>query len=227
MTSVPGPGAPVVEVLWRPGCSYCARLRSGLRRAGIPTVEHDIWSDPDAGSRVRAVTGGDETVPTVLVGAAALVNPSVRQVVAALHEQFPDRAAELLGPSGGPAGPEPGPGLLVAATAGAGLLWTALAWQRPDTTWHAAPFLMAALAPWLLTRPTGRNPLARVARVAAASAAATVALTLLLATAGWLRGPVLTGPGSAPAEAVLLAAAGAGLVLGLQWQRTRRRSPGE
>jgi hypothetical protein len=28
-----------VEVLWRPGCPYCSRLRHGLARAGIGTVQ--------------------------------------------------------------------------------------------------------------------------------------------------------------------------------------------
>ncbi|MGI9063269.1 MAG: glutaredoxin family protein [Pseudonocardiaceae bacterium] len=70
---------PRIEVLWRPGYPYCAWLRRGLERAGIDTVERDIWSDPGAAARVRAATGGDETVPTVIVGSRALVNPSVAQ----------------------------------------------------------------------------------------------------------------------------------------------------
>lgn len=52
-----------IEVLWRPGCPYCSRLRRGLRHAGVDTVEHNIWSDAAVSARVRAATGGDETVP--------------------------------------------------------------------------------------------------------------------------------------------------------------------
>ncbi|QUR68689.1 glutaredoxin domain-containing protein [Mycobacterium spongiae] len=85
-----------VEVLWRPGCPFCVKLRHGLRRRGIPTTEIDIWKDPGAAERVRAVTGGDETVPTVFVGGVALVNPSVREVAAAVAREFPDRASEML-----------------------------------------------------------------------------------------------------------------------------------
>lgn len=85
-----------VEVLWRPGCPFCRRLRKGLRRRAITTTEIDIWQDRGAAERVRAVTGGDETVPTVFVGATALVNPSVREVVDAVRREFPDRAAEML-----------------------------------------------------------------------------------------------------------------------------------
>ncbi|MGH8981559.1 MAG: glutaredoxin domain-containing protein [Acidimicrobiales bacterium] len=56
------------------------RLRRGLRRAGIATVEQDIWQSPEAAATVRGVAGGNETVPTVFVGAQALVNPSVGAV---------------------------------------------------------------------------------------------------------------------------------------------------
>lgn len=89
-----------VEVLWRPGCPYCARLRRGLRRRGIPTTELDIWNDKSAAARLRDVTGGDETVPTVFVGSVAIVNPAVRQVVAAITSEFPDRTHEFFGERG-------------------------------------------------------------------------------------------------------------------------------
>ena len=88
--TTPNPSPASVEVMWRPGCPFCGALRRGLRRAGVATVEHDIWSSPDAAARVRGATGGDETVPTVFVGDRALVNPSVRQVVAAIRSIDPD-----------------------------------------------------------------------------------------------------------------------------------------
>ena len=86
----PAPSPPtVVEVMWRPGCPFCASLRRGLSRAGVATTEHDIWSSPEAAARVRKATGGDETVPTVFIGDRALVNPSTRQVVAAIRAADP------------------------------------------------------------------------------------------------------------------------------------------
>jgi len=85
-----------IEVLWRPGCPFCVSLRRGLHRRGITATEIDIWADPVAAQRVRAVTGGDETVPTVFVGAVALVNPSVREVMAAVEKELPQRAGEML-----------------------------------------------------------------------------------------------------------------------------------
>ncbi|MGB0436624.1 MAG: glutaredoxin domain-containing protein [Mycobacterium sp.] len=89
-----------IEVLWRPGCPYCSSLRRGLRRRAIVTTEINIWDDRGAAERVRAVTGGDETVPTVFVGTVALVNPSVKEVVNAVETEFPERVQEML----------PGPG---------------------------------------------------------------------------------------------------------------------
>ncbi|WP_395363063.1 glutaredoxin domain-containing protein [Streptomyces sp. YH02] len=66
-------GRPVVY--WRPGCVFCLRLR--VRLAGRAHRAHwvDIWRDPEAAAVVRAATGGDETVPTVVVAGRAHVNP--------------------------------------------------------------------------------------------------------------------------------------------------------
>jgi glutaredoxin len=85
-----------IEVLWRPGCPYCRNLGRGLRRRAITTTEINIRKDRGAAERVRAATGGDETVPTVFVGTLALVNPSVREVVYAVENEFPERAQEML-----------------------------------------------------------------------------------------------------------------------------------
>jgi len=66
-------GAPVV--FWRPGCQYCLRLRFRLGTAARRLHWVDIWRDPDAAAELRWLTGGDETVPTVLVDGHAHVNP--------------------------------------------------------------------------------------------------------------------------------------------------------
>lgn len=81
--------ADAVHLYWRRGCSFCSSLRRGLDRAGVTTVEHDIWADPEAAAVVRGHAAGNETVPTVVVGEAALVNPSVRQVTDHLTEHAP------------------------------------------------------------------------------------------------------------------------------------------
>jgi glutaredoxin len=72
-----------VVVFWRRGCGFCMMLRRGLRKAGLTTVEVDIWQDPEAAAFVRRHARGNETVPTVAVGGEVMVNPSARAVVAA------------------------------------------------------------------------------------------------------------------------------------------------
>jgi len=82
VTSTP----PQITVFWRPGCPYCWRLRTALKRAGVDVEEINIWEDPAGAEFVRSVTGGDETVPTVRFGARSLVNPSPRDLLELLRE---------------------------------------------------------------------------------------------------------------------------------------------
>ena len=91
--TVDTPGSDLVTVYWRPGCPYCAALRRGLRRAGLPTAEVNIWTDPEAAAIVRSIAGGNETVPTVVVAGTGLVNPKVRTVLDAVHALAPDLVA--------------------------------------------------------------------------------------------------------------------------------------
>jgi mycoredoxin len=88
-----------VTVFWRPGCPYCSRLRSRLRRAGIDTAEVNIWEDPVGAEFVRSVAGGNETVPTVRVGEQAFVNPSPTRLIDAIREFDPGLAVPLTGDS--------------------------------------------------------------------------------------------------------------------------------
>ena len=90
-----------IEVMWRPGCPFCMKLRGALKLRGVTTTEVDIWSTPEAAARVRDVADGNETVPTVFIGSRALVNPSVQQVIATVEQELPDRAGDLLGSKGG------------------------------------------------------------------------------------------------------------------------------
>lgn len=70
---------------WRPGCGFCIRLRRQLEDLEVPVVEVNIWEDRRGAEAVRAITGGDETVPTVVIGDVALVNPSGEQVLDVLR----------------------------------------------------------------------------------------------------------------------------------------------
>lgn len=82
--------APVdVEVFWRPGCPS---LRSDLSRRGVVATWRNIWQDEGACAQVRAANSGNETVPTVRVGAQVLTNPSGARV--AKLAGLPDGASE-------------------------------------------------------------------------------------------------------------------------------------
>lgn len=82
---------PQLTLYWRPACGFCSALRRQLDGAGIAYREVNIWDEPSAAQVVRAYAGGNETVPTVVLGepleldAVGLVNPSVTQVLAELE----------------------------------------------------------------------------------------------------------------------------------------------
>lgn len=62
-------------VYWRPGCRYCLRLRIRLGRDARLLHWVDIWRDQAGAAAVRAATGGDETVPTVVLAGKPYINP--------------------------------------------------------------------------------------------------------------------------------------------------------
>ncbi|HAS11602.1 MAG TPA: NrdH-redoxin [Acidimicrobiaceae bacterium] len=64
-------------------------LERRLERLGVPLDKRNIWDDPDAASTVRSIANGNETVPTVVIGEARMVNPSVDHVLAAIRQEAP------------------------------------------------------------------------------------------------------------------------------------------
>ncbi|MGH3628255.1 MAG: glutaredoxin domain-containing protein [Sciscionella sp.] len=84
---------PPITVYWRPGCPFCRRLRRDIDRSGLPVREVNIWEDPSAAASVRSIAGGNETVPTVVVGDHGMVNPSLSSVVAAVRRVAPELPA--------------------------------------------------------------------------------------------------------------------------------------
>ena len=78
-----------IDLYWRPGCGFCSSLRRGLDKLGIERVEHNIWDEPNGAAVVRQHANGNETVPTVVVGGAGLVNPSPAAVLALLNADAP------------------------------------------------------------------------------------------------------------------------------------------
>lgn len=79
-----------IVVYWRPGCGFCSGLRNQLDKFAIPHRLVNIWDDPAGAAHVRSVARGNETVPTVTIGAVSLVNPTVHEVVAAAQQHAPD-----------------------------------------------------------------------------------------------------------------------------------------
>ena len=91
-----------VNYYWRPGCPFCTMLRRGLDKAGIQTVDHNIWDDPEAAATVREHAGGNETVPTVVIDGVGMVNPSASDVAEYLMKTAPHLLPDDFEP------PEPG-----------------------------------------------------------------------------------------------------------------------
>ncbi|MFI9722090.1 glutaredoxin domain-containing protein [Streptomyces sp. NPDC052396] len=78
-----------VVVYWRPGCTYCIKLRVTLRLTRLRYTKVNIWRDHEAAAFVRSIAGGNETVPTVTVAGKAMVNPSKRQLLTAVGMYAP------------------------------------------------------------------------------------------------------------------------------------------
>ncbi|MGA9279172.1 glutaredoxin family protein [Ilumatobacter sp.] len=83
-----------IDLYWRPGCGFCSSLRRRLDALGIERVEHNIWDEPEKADIVRAHANGNETVPTVVVGGAAMVNPSPTELALYLAEHAPNLLPE-------------------------------------------------------------------------------------------------------------------------------------
>ncbi len=83
-----------IDFYWRPGCPFCMNLDSKLAKLGLPLNKLNIWDDKGAAATVRSIADGNETVPTVVIGDAQMVNPSAAQVLQALHSQAPELIPE-------------------------------------------------------------------------------------------------------------------------------------
>jgi glutaredoxin len=83
-----------IDFYWRPGCGFCMALDRGLTKAGVPMNKLNIWEDTGHAETVRSVANGSESVPTVIVGQTAMVNPRMRQVVDALRLEAPHLVPE-------------------------------------------------------------------------------------------------------------------------------------
>jgi glutaredoxin len=81
-----------ITFYWRPGCGFCMGLERRLDRLGVPLDKHNIWDEPESAAVVRSIAKGNETVPTVVIGEIAMVNPSVDRVLEAIRAEAPHLA---------------------------------------------------------------------------------------------------------------------------------------
>lgn len=84
-----------IHLYWRPGCPFCMNLDRSLKGIEIPLEKHNIWEDEKAAAFVRSVANGNETVPTVRVGDECMVNPSAKEIAAAVARVDPSQASKM------------------------------------------------------------------------------------------------------------------------------------
>lgn len=216
-----------VQVYWRPGCPFCRRLLGALHRSGLPFDEINIWADPAAAATLRSIAGGTETVPTVVVEDRRLVNPTARQVFDAVRAQAP----ELLDGIDQDAAPHTATARrwatapLVSVVLAMG--WVLLAAAHPGTTYHFAPLVVAAACPVVTRWQAGSALSVRVGcLVAGFGGAAAGTATAVLAAAGDLNGPTLTGSAHAVTETVVSLLIGVAAGAAIAWTRHVRHDQG-
>ena len=78
-----------IDFYWRPGCGFSMALDRRLSKLGIPMNKLNIWESPEAADFVRRHAGGAETVPTVDIGGAVMVNPGAGDVLSVLNDRAP------------------------------------------------------------------------------------------------------------------------------------------
>ena len=102
------------------------------------------------------------------------------------------------------------------------VLWVDVALIRPTSTFHLAPFLIAAAPPVLFTLDGGSaTNWATVLRLAAGGMALALAATLLVAVVGAMQGPAFEGFSGPLLEAVVFTAAGTAVGISFAWWRMR------
>mgnify|MGYP001424816859 CR=1 FL=1 len=57
-----------LELYVSPSCPYCRAAREHYDRAGTAYTVHDAANDADLRQKMLALTGGDPTVPAIVVG---------------------------------------------------------------------------------------------------------------------------------------------------------------
>jgi len=101
-------------------------------------------------------------------------------------------------------------------------LWVVVALIRPTSTFHLAPFLIAAAPPVLSTLDGDtRANRTTVSRLAAAGIALALAATFVVSILGVMQGPPFEGFSGPLLEAVVFTAAGGAVGIGFAWWKMR------
>lgn len=91
----PAPDQPIT-VFGRPNCPMVPPVLRLLDVAGVAYDYVNVREDEAAADQLRAITGGFESVPTVVFpDGRALVEPSVMKLRQALQEESPDGLASI------------------------------------------------------------------------------------------------------------------------------------
>ncbi|MGI8408094.1 MAG: glutaredoxin family protein [Actinomycetota bacterium] len=76
---------PTVTMFSTVWCGYCRRLKNQMSEAGIPFQEIDLDEVPGKyDDMIIEMTGGYRTVPTLEIHGKLYVNPSIKEVKAAV-----------------------------------------------------------------------------------------------------------------------------------------------
>lgn len=75
---------PDVKLYTTTWCGICVHTKRYLNSKNIPFEEIDIEEQPRFGELIEQTTGGYRTVPTLDINGTLMVNPSRREIDAAL-----------------------------------------------------------------------------------------------------------------------------------------------
>ena len=93
--------------------------------------------------------------------------------------------------------------LAAAATVATTLVWLALAWRTPTSTFHFAPIVALGIGPWIVKSQAGRQqPVSAVATVGISLAIVGIAIAVLT-TQDRMLGPTFWSESGATGEAIL------------------------
>jgi len=101
-------------------------------------------------------------------------------------------------------------------------LWVVVALIWPTSTFHLAPFLVAAAPPALFALDdNNRTDWTTISRLAAGGIAFALAATLVVSVLGAMQGPAFEGFSGPLVEAAVFTAVGTAVGIGFAWWRMR------